>query len=274
MLYRLSYITVLAGRKYKDIFKTQKNFDTVSKKSDLVIDNGNTRMKIGLFIDSRLDGVLSFSNHSVKDVEKLIETSGALRGVMSSVTEVHKPLYDLLKGELDMLEISPATKIPISLDYDTPHTLGMDRVANAAGAYLLYPDTNVLVIDFGTCIKYDLIDSGGTFRGGAIAPGVSMRFKSMHEMTGKLPYIKHWTHKEVTWPGKSTQECMVTGVIEGIQSEMSQYISTASGIYGNLTVISTGGDFSFFEKAFKNLIFAHPYLTLQGLHEILKFNMD
>jgi len=248
--------------------------ETVSKKSDLVIDIGNTRMKIGLFIDSRLDGVLSFSNHSVKDVEKLIATSGALRGVMSSVTEVHKPLYDLLKGELDMLEINPSAKLPIILDYETPLTLGMDRVANAVGAHLLYPDTNVLVIDFGTCVKYDLIDAEGVFRGGAIAPGVMMRFNSMHEKTGKLPHIKHWYKKESVWPGKSTRACMVAGVIEGIQAEMSQYINTATEHYGNLTVISTGGDFSFFEKAFKNLIFAHPYLTLQGLHEILKFNMD
>jgi type III pantothenate kinase len=150
----------------------------------------------------------------------------------------------------------------------------MDRVANAVGAHLLYPETNVLVIDFGTCIKYDLMEKEGVFKGGAIAPGVSMRFKSMHQMTGKLPDIKHWKRQEVSWPGKSTRGCMVTGVIEGIQSEMSQYMNVATELYGNLTVISTGGDFSFFEKAFKNLIFVHPYLTLQGLHEILKFNMD
>jgi type III pantothenate kinase len=244
------------------------------KNSDLVIDIGNTRMKIGLFVNDQLDGVLSFSNQSVSHVAHLIETSGAIRGVMSSVTEVNKSLYDLLNTELDMLEINHHTKVPIAVDYETPNTLGMDRLANAVAAAKLYPETNVLTIDFGTCVKYDVVDENGIYRGGAIAPGLPMRFKAMHDMTGKLPHIKHWNKKDTVWPGKSTQGCMVAGVIQGIQAEMAQYITTASDVYGNLTVISTGGDFSFFEKAFKNIIFAHPYLTLQGLHEILKYNMD
>ncbi len=245
-----------------------------SKNSDLVIDIGNTRMKIGLFVNDQLDGVLNFSNQSVKHVEKLIESTGAQRGVMSSVTEVNKSLYALLQEELDMLELNQHTKVPIHLNYETPETLGMDRLANAVGAAKLYPKTNVLFIDFGTCIKYDLIDEGGVFQGGAIAPGLPMRFQAMHKMTGKLPKIKHWLKRDTVWPGKSTHGCMVAGVVQGIQAEMDQYINSATDIYANLTVISTGGDFSFFEKAFKNIIFAHPYLTLEGLHEILKFNMD
>ncbi len=244
------------------------------KNSDLVIDIGNTRLKIALFVNDQLDGVLSFANQSVRNVAKLIETSGAQRGVMSSVAEVHKPLYELLNNELNMLELSHTTRLPITIDYNSPTTLGMDRIANAVGAAKLYPQTNVLSIDFGTCIKYDIVDEGGTFRGGAIAPGLPMRFKAMHEMTDKLPHIKHWPSTDAIWPGKTTQACMVAGVVQGIQAEMAQYINMASDVYTNLTVISTGGDYSFFEKAFKNIIFAHPYLTLQGLHEILKFNMD
>ena len=239
-----------------------------------MIDIGNTRMKIGLFVDNRLDGVLSFANTSVKDVEKLISDTGAERGVMSAVTQVNRSLYDLLNTELEMIEINGSVKYPVRLDYETPESLGTDRLANASGARSLYPDSNVLIIDMGTCVKYDLLDASGVFRGGAIAPGLNMRFRAMHEMTEKLPLVKHWPKREVRWPGKSTRSCMVTGVIEGIQAEITQYINHASELYDNLTVISTGGDFSVFEKAFKNLIFAHPYLTLEGLHEILKFNLD
>jgi type III pantothenate kinase len=245
-----------------------------SEYSDIVIDVGNTRMKVALYVNERLDGVLSFSNQALKHVEKLLESSGASRCIMSTVKAINPSLYKLLDSRLDMLVMDAHTKVPIAVGYDTPETLGSDRLANAVGAAKLYPGQNVLVVDFGTCIKYDLVNAEGVFCGGAIAPGIAMRFKSMSKMTGKLPHIKQWSNGDAVWPGKSTHGSMVAGVVQGIQAEMAQYINTASDVYGNLTVISTGGDFVFFEKAFKNIIFAHPYLTLEGLHEILKFNMD
>lgn len=244
------------------------------KDSDIVIDIGNTRMKVALYVNNSLDGVLSFSNQALKHVEKLIESSGASRCVISSVKQINPTLYSMLDSKLSMLMMTPETKVPLQVQYDTPHTLGSDRLANAVGAAKRYPAQNVLVIDFGTCIKYDMVEAEGGFCGGAIAPGLSMRFKAMSKMTGKLPHIKQWSNGDAVWPGKSTHGSMVAGVVQGIQAEMAQYITSASDLYGNLTVISTGGDFVFFEKAFKNIIFAHPYLTLEGLHEILKFNMD
>jgi len=240
--------------------------------SDMVIDIGNTRMKVALFVGNSLDGVLSFSNRAHKKVADLLEKTHPERGIVSNVSKLDKPVANLFRKNMDLVYFEQGMKTPIHIDYRTPETLGTDRMANAVGAHKLYPDRDVLIIDFGTCIKYDIVTKAGTFVGGAIAPGVQMRFKSMNKMTGKLPRIKTWTEDDENWPGKDTKSSMVSGVIQGIHSEILRYMDISSEHYNNLTVIATGGDFMFFDKAFKNIIFAHPYLTLQGLHEILQHN--
>ncbi len=243
-------------------------------KSDLVIDLGNTRMKVALFVNQSLDGVLWLSKDNQSELEQLIDASCADRCIVSAVSEFDTNIFEMLKTRTRAMKMESTTRVPVAIDYQTPLTLGTDRIANACGAAKLYPQKNVLIIDFGTCIKYDLIDATGVFRGGAIAPGLNMRFEAMHTMTGKLPLIKSWDTIDTAWPGKSTQASMSTGVLQGIQAEIAQYITTANDHFEELTVVTTGGDFAFFEKAFKNIIFAHPYLTLEGLHEILKFNLD
>jgi len=244
------------------------------KTSDVVIDMGNTRMKVALFVDGRLDGVLNFSNEANKRVMALIETADAKRAILSNVGKVKAPLIRALSEKLDLLHLDSNFEVPIRLDYHTPETLGTDRIANAVAASKFYAGQNVLIIDFGTCIKYDLLREDATFLGGAIAPGLDMRFRSMHKMTGKLPRIKEWKEKEMIWPGKDTRSSMVSGVLQGIEAEIVHYIAQSNERFENLKVIATGGDFGFFEKAFKNIIFAHPYLTLTGLHEILRFHLD
>ena len=240
----------------------------------MVIDIGNTRMKVALFVKNELDGVLTFSNRAHKQVAELIENAQAQRGIISNVTNLPQPVSEVFQENLKILEFNHTTRLPIEIDYSTPTSLGTDRIANAVGAYKAYPKTNVLIIDFGTCIKFDVITAKGVFKGGAISPGVQMRFKAMHQMTGMLPLIKEWSENDEHWPGKNTKGSMVSGVIEGIHAEILRYIDLGNEHYNKLTVIATGGDFSFFDKAFKNIIFANPYLTLHGLHEILLYNMD
>lgn len=244
------------------------------KKSHMIIDIGNTRMKVALYVDSQLDGVLTFSNRAHRQVAELIENAEAEHGIISNVTNLPQPLTEMFHKNLNILSFNGSTPVPIKSDYETPETLGTDRIANAVGAQKAYPGKNVLIIDFGTCIKYDVIAADGTFKGGAISPGVQMRFKSMYQMTGKLPRIKEWDESEEIWPGLTTRSSMISGVIQGVHAEILRYIDISNEHYNNLTVIATGGDFAFFDKAFKNIIFANPYLTLQGLHEILLYNID
>lgn len=240
----------------------------------MIIDIGNTRMKVALFVHNTLDGVLTFSNRAHRQVADLVENAEAHRGIISNVSNLPQPVSEIFQENLRILEFNSATPIPIQLDYTSPKSLGTDRIANAVGAHKQYPNTNILIIDFGTCIKYDILTADGIYKGGAIAPGMQMRFKAMHQMTGMLPLIKEWSEKDESWPGVNTKGSMVSGVIQGIHAEILRYIDIANEHYNNLTVIATGGDFSFFDKAFKNIIFANPYLTLHGLHEILRYNMD
>ncbi len=241
--------------------------------SDVVIDVGNTRMKVALFTDSKLDGVLSFSNKSKKKVLDVIDESSASRAIMSNVAKMRKELLKGLDDRLEFVLMTPSINVPITVDYKTKNSLGTDRLANAVSAAKFYPGKNVLIIDFGTCVKYDLVSQEGKYLGGAISPGLQMRFRSMSKMTKRLPLIENWKNSEKVWPGNTTRSSMVAGVMQGLEAEIMHYINEGNNRYENLTVVATGGDYAYFEKAFKNIIFADPYLTLRGLHEILIFNM-
>jgi type III pantothenate kinase len=249
------------------------NKELQKQKSDVVIDVGNTRMKLALFTDSKLDGVISISNKSKKKVLEVIDESSAHRAIMSNVSKLRESLLKGLDERLEFILMTPKIKVPIKVDYKSVNTLGTDRLANAVCAAKFYHRKNVLVIDFGTCIKYDLVSEDGTYLGGAIAPGLQMRFKSMSKMTKRLPLIENWKYHEKTWPGNTTRGSMVAGVMQGVEAEILHYIEEGNNRYDNLVVVATGGDYIYFEKAFKNIIFADPYLTLRGLHEILIYNM-
>jgi type III pantothenate kinase len=249
------------------------NKEAEKQKSDVVIDVGNTRMKVALFTDSKLDGVLSISNKSKKKLLDVIDESSANRAIMSNVSKLQDGLLNGLDERLEFILMTSKIKVPVKIDYKSIGTLGTDLLANAVFAAKFHPQKNVLVMDFGTCIKYDLVREDGTYLGGAIAPGLQMRFKSMSKMTKRLPLIESWRNSEKIWPGKTTKGSMVAGVMQGVEAEILHYIEEGNNRYDNLVVVATGGDFTYFEKAFKNIIFADPYLTLRGLHEILIYNM-
>lgn len=249
------------------------NKEQQKQQSDVVIDVGNTRMKVALFTDSKIDGVLSISNKATKKVLEVIDESSARRAIMSNVSKLRQELLDGLDDRLEFILMTPKIKVPIKVDYRSTGTLGTDRLANAVCAAKFHHKRNVLVIDFGTCIKYDLVREDGTYLGGAIAPGLQMRFKSMSKMTKRLPLIENWRNSDKAWPGTTTKGSMVAGVMQGVEAEILHYIEEGNNRYDNLVVVATGGDFTYFEKAFKNIIFADPYLTLRGLHEILIYNM-
>jgi type III pantothenate kinase len=245
----------------------------MNPKSDVVIDVGNTRMKVALFTDAKLDGVLSFSNKSKKKVLDVIDESSASRAIMSNVAKLREGLLKGLDDRLEFILMEPSVQVPLKVDYKTKDTLGTDRLANAVYAHKFFPGKNVLIIDFGTCIKYDLVQANGVYAGGSIAPGLKMRFKSMSKMTKRLPLVEEWKMSESKWPAKTTRNSLVAGVLQGVEAEIMHYIREGNTGFDNLTVLATGGDYAYFEKAFKNIIFADPYLTLRGLHEILLYNM-
>jgi len=162
------------------------------------------------------------------------------------------------------------TPLPFSSAYESPQTLGSDRIALAAAAFKRFPKKNVLVIDMGSCITYDFLDAQGVYQGGAISPGMLMRFKAMNSFTAKLPLVEPLAGAELI--GRNTEASLQSGVINGIQAEIDGVISRYEADYKDLTVLIGGGDNKYFDKRFKVNIFAGSNLVLEGLNVIVDFN--
>jgi type III pantothenate kinase len=227
----------------------------------LVIDAGNTRIKVAIFHFADLKDVRSFSNSELGALKDLLYSLGPLPTIIASVRsdKETKWLKRIIPGAV---LFQYGIRLPISIAYETPETLGVDRIANAIAASSL-TTKNALIIDFGTCVKYDVIDSNKTYLGGAISPGISLRYKAMHTFTGKLPLLSESNAIEPL--GKNTHDAMQSGVMNGLMFEVKGYIDYFEKQFGELTIFLTGGDREHFEFEHKNGIFADENLTLKGL---------
>lgn len=235
-----------------------------------VIDAGNTRIKIAQF---KNDTLLSLNALNWED-KLLIEKIETLKGtplLFSSVASDDKNKKILESITPDVI-FSQTTKIPISLEnYKTVSTLGMDRIANAVAAEKLSNTPNALIIDCGTCIKFDLV-SRKKYLGGSISPGIQMRFNALHQFTGNLPLIDPESKQHIDLIGNSTKSSMMSGVLNGSLKEIEGFIAHYAKNYEELTIFLTGGDAKLFDLHNKNTIFVDSYLTLKGLLIILKHN--
>jgi len=237
---------------------------------NLVIDIGNSFTKLALF---RADDIV-FSDRIEKFtaiyMTSILSSYPVEQCIVSAVGRFNKKSFNSLRKKVPVLYFSSSTPIPIKNCYTTPNTLGVDRLAAAVGANSLYPSRNVLSIDSGTAITYDLVNSEGEYIGGAISLGIVTRFRALHHYTAKLPEVTFSDSFKVV--GTTTQESILSGVMNGIINEVDGYINSVRDIYNDLVVIFTGGDAFFFEKKLKNSIFVHPNLVLLGLNRILNHN--
>lgn len=234
---------------------------------NLILDIGNTRAKFALFEGQTL------LFQEVGDNQEFLSFLKGKKIKNAVVSSVIKNQFVELEKTLDcpIIHISSSTPIPIENLYLTKDTLGVDRLANAVAANSIFPQRNVLVVDCGTCVKYDFVNHKNQYLGGSISPGLQMRFKALNQFTGKLPLLKPEAHPSLI--GDSTETAITSGVINGLVAEIKGVIKSYTSIYENLTVILTGGDASFFDKELKSNIFVEPTLTLIGLNEILLYNI-
>ena len=240
----------------------------------VAIDIGNTRTKLGLFEGKELLHSKEFNNSDMANNTLIFNEYEANNVIISSVNSKVEGHFKNDLGEKNVVYLNHQTSLPIKLLYQSPETLGKDRIASAVAAHSLFPDRNVLSIDAGTCITYDLVNMEGSYLGGAITPGVQMRLKSMNDYTDKLPLV-HWDgHNLPKSVGNTTITSMLSGVINGCMGEMKEFIHAYQKQYKKLFIVLTGGDANFFEKALKNGIFADPNLVLIGLNEILLYNCE
>jgi type III pantothenate kinase len=238
---------------------------------NLVIDVGNTRIKMAVFEDNRLQSlVFSDEKNILKEIEKLMRIFPIQQGILSSVRLISQKTVLKIVKLIPILELSSETNIPFSNLYKTPKTLGVDRIALIAAAVVNYPNKNTLVIDTGTCITFDFVNNKNEYLGGAISPGIEMRYKALHQFTSKLPLIKLNYSENII--GKTTEECINSGVLHGVIQEITGIISQYKNKFTDLTVVLTGGDAIFLSKQLKSSIFATENFLLEGLNEILNFN--
>jgi type III pantothenate kinase len=235
----------------------------------LAIDFGNTRIKVGYFMGADLQQTHIFEQEQA--LLNYLNNTAFDFALLSHTAELSKVLADRFSGSKNTFLLDYRLKLPFHNRYNTPQTLGKDRIALAAAAAVCYPRQHVLVIDAGTCITYDFVDADANYHGGAISPGMHLRFKSMHNFTAALPLISgDW---QFEWPAKDTQQSMKSGVMLGIASEMQYFIDNLTGDYPQLTVLLCGGDAKYFETKIKAHIFAVPELVLMGLNTILDYNV-
>lgn len=237
---------------------------------NIVVDIGNTRIKTAVF-----DGSLLREKHSFKDVGGLREYVAGKdfnHAIVSSVSTDSSIVLPMLPVHGKKLQLTTSLGFPVRIAYDTPDTLGVDRIAAACGAYQLFPGEDCLVIDMGTCITYDFLSSAGAFEGGAIAPGIKMRFAAMHHFTARLPMIEPLANPPVT--GKSTAGSMQSGVINGVLGEINGFIARYQSQFGQVKAVACGGDLALFENSLKPSIFVAPDLVLIGLNRILLHHVN
>jgi len=239
---------------------------------NLVIDIGNTRCKWAIFEGKTLltKGLSSELNTSLIS-EILRSYTNIEASILSSVKSFPKECRTLIESAVPtFIELNYTTPIPIKNGYETPQTLGRDRLAAAIGAHKLFPNNPLLVIDAGTAITIDFVSKSGEFIGGNITPGLQTRFKSLHEFTGKLPLI--WPADEFDFIGKNTESAIRAGVQLGIFFEIESYISHFKANNPDLITLLTGGDAIFIAQHINADVHLNEELTLNGLNEILHYN--
>jgi len=238
---------------------------------NLIIDVGNTRVKAAVFeIDTILEILVFEKEKILEKIEKIIAEFPITKGIISAVGNLSEEKIAELHQLLDLINLNHSTKVPFINKYATPKTLGVDRIALASGAAAKFPESNVLVIDAGTCITYDIVNSKSEYLGGAISPGLRTRYKALHHFTAKLPELE--TSDLETYIGNTTDTSIHSGVVNGIVQEIDGIINQYTKDFSNLTVVLTGGDTNFLAKQLKSSIFANQNFLLEGLQEILLFN--
>ncbi len=239
---------------------------------NLIIDVGNTYVKLAVFACNDLLMNQSVTHENApKITKKIIKDYPKLKkAIISSVGKEDKELLKILGKTLELLKLTSRTKLPFKNKYQTPKTLGVDRIALVSASVEKLPKSNVLIIDAGTCITYDFINDKNHYLGGAISPGIRLRYHTLNNLTANLPLLKAEYPDDLI--GKSTDQSIHSGVVNGVLKEMDGVIDEYLKKYQDLTVILTGGDADFLSKRLKNSIFANSNFLLKGLNFILEYN--
>jgi len=233
----------------------------------LVLDAGNSCIKYGLFSNNEL--LRSGNINKYQSINSILDRKTLSKINVIASCKVTDKLHITDLPQVKHIQIDKNSIFPFNLKYNTPQTLGIDRIVACTGNYT--KGESSLVIDCGTCVTYDYISKLGNYEGGAISPGIKLRFQAMNNFTDQLPFIKSF-NKNPRTIGDSTEDCMKSGVLNGLAYEIDGFISEYLIIDNQLKVFLTGGDAIFFVDALKSRIFAQQNLILKGLDVLIDLN--
>jgi type III pantothenate kinase len=237
---------------------------------NLIFDIGNSSTKMAVF--SKNKKIASFRTRELtcERLQKEMARYEISKAIVCCVRHFPEFIYDLMTVNIPIVHVlSHKSKLPFRIEYETPETLGCDRIAAVAGAYSLFPGEDILIIDAGSAITYDYL-SGKKFKGGNISPGLGMRFKALNKFTGKLPLITH--ARRFSNPGRNTTEAITAGVINGVVYEINEYIRTFEKKHAGFKVILTGGDSEYLKGKIEFKVTYLPDIVTDGLNYILEYN--
>ncbi len=237
----------------------------------LVIDIGNTLVKAAVFEQNTMMELEKFAKEELE--KKLLNFFKNFPNIKDLVVSSvgNSDLLDNLPRQIRVHYLSNDWKFPFSNHYSTPKTLGADRMVLASGAVLQFPKQNRLIIDAGTCITYDFVDSSDCYQGGGISPGLGLRLKALHNYTAKLPLVALDNPEDFV--GNSTKESILSGVVQGVVHEIDGFILEYQNRFPNIITIFTGGDAVFLAKRLKNTIFANSNFLLESLNQTFQYKI-
>ncbi len=240
---------------------------------NLSIDIGNTRIKAAVFKANTMVHQSVFQQEDfLSEIKNILKTYTITDVIISSVGHLKPNQLEFLQENLRVYSLDSNTKLPFINNYATPKTLGVDRIALVAAAVTQFPNQNVLIFDAGTCITSDFVNHKKEYFGGAISPGIEMRYKALNYFTASLPKLSRID--AIPQQGNSTENAIHLGVLNGTIQEIAGIIEQYKDIYKKLTIVLTGGDTIFLAKNLKSTIFANPNFLLEGLNNILTYNKN
>ncbi len=246
--------------------------------NSLVIDIGNSLTKIAVFKGNEIVFYAKADDLNALDINAIADEHQTQKIIVSSVRNTVERSLSALAQKREILFFDNETRTTINNKYQSPETLGLDRLAAVVGAKTVYKNNAVLIIDAGTCITYDFVDEQSNYYGGSISLGINMRLKALNQQTSKLPLVQFDANFDANF-GTNTQEAILSGVINGVLAEIKGFIESYNLLYADLKIILCGGDAPFFDTRLKNSIFAQqlisqPNLVLIGLNTIVNYTND
>ena len=239
---------------------------------NLILDIGNTRTKVAIFDNDKIVDIKIFEELLLCDIEFLLRNYADTNNcILSKTGKIDEILFQYLKNTFpNLIELQSSTNLPFINNYKSKETQGPDRIAAIAGATVIFPNENVLVIDAGTAIKFDFVDASAHYLGGNISPGIEMRFKALNTFTQKLPFLRKSEIEGLL--GDNTETAIIYGVQNAVIFEIEGYISAIKKDFPNLKTIITGGDAEFLAGKIKSSTLVDLNLVLKGLNRILHYN--